>query len=464
MMHHPTRTLAILSILILAAADSRAQIKVYFTRPVDHSLAIATDNRAAYESNISTVVADLIDHARTSVDMAMYNLNVARIVDALADASRRGVVVRVIGHVENIENPASRFSRLGDGIELFANPRVASGEQQPLMHNKFIVIDAEDWDPLVITGSWNATYAQTFDDANNVLVIRDSAVAGAYRKEFEEMWGSRSKSPNADAARFGAAKRDNTDHSFTLVDGTRIEVWFSPSDTVESHIRDAISTAETSLYCSNLTITSGALARRMKRQWSNGADVRSLIENIDDDGSQFEYLRSSIDARATASDSGLLHHKYAVVDAIPPGGGTDAMVVTGSHNWTYSASSINDENTVIIHSAAIANQFLQEFAARYREAGGTRSFGVASVDRDKATTNLPHPNPFDSELFLSTFAECDVDIALVNMLGIVVARGSVSRGERHVRFEGTLDAEGTLMLAYVDCSGTRHAYRVTRIR
>jgi len=61
----------------------------------------------------------------------------------------------------------------------------------------------------------------------------------------------------------------------------------------------------------------------------------------------------------------LLHHKYGIVDSSAPA--SDPLVITGSHNWSYSAETYNDENTLIIHDADIANIYLQEFEARWGE-------------------------------------------------------------------------------------------------
>lgn len=52
------------------------------------------------------------------------------------------------------------------------------------MHNKFAVIDHQ----IVWTGSYNLTYTAPFN-TNNVVVIKDEAVAAAYTHEFEEMGG-----------------------------------------------------------------------------------------------------------------------------------------------------------------------------------------------------------------------------------------------------------------------------------
>jgi len=64
-------------------------------------------------------------------------------------------------------------------------------------------------------------------------------------------------------------------------------------------------------------------------------------------------------------------------------------VLTGSHNWSASANDKNDENTLIIHDATIANLFYQEFMARW-------ALGVplAVNETDQvASLSLVYPNP-----------------------------------------------------------------------
>ena len=55
----------------------------------------------------------------------------------------------------------------------------------------------------------------------------------------------------------------------------------------------------------------------------------------------------------------LLRGRKADVDSE-----SDPTVITGSMNWSANGDDTNDENTLIIHDAAVANQFYQEFAAR----------------------------------------------------------------------------------------------------
>jgi hypothetical protein len=95
---------------------------------------------------------------------------------------------------------------------------------------------------------------------------------------------------------------------------------------------------------------------------------------------------------------GLLHHKYAVIDA--NNSNVDNVVVTGSHNWSGSAETANNENTLIIHSKRIANLYLQEFKQRYIDAGGKDPI-LVSVKRSSTDAPLVYgleanyPNPFN---------------------------------------------------------------------
>lgn len=70
-------------------------------------------------------------------------------------------------------------------------------------------------------------------------------------------------------------------------------------------------------------------------------------------------------------EDNLLHHKYLILDVHSE---SDPMVVTRSMNWSANGHNTNDENTLIIHDAAIANQFYQEFAARLFMAFGVVDF------------------------------------------------------------------------------------------
>jgi len=93
----------------------------------------------------------------------------------------------------------------------------------------------------------------------------------------------------------------------------------------------------------------------------------------------------------------LLHHKYAIIDADKPA--ETNTVVTGSHNWSSSAETSNNENTLVIRSKRIANLYLQESNSDMRILGQrfNRCIGDAtgSFIPDAFTLSQNYPNPFN---------------------------------------------------------------------
>ena len=80
------------------------------------------------------------------------------------------------------------------------------------------------------------------------------------------------------------------------------------------------------------------------------------MDNSSDTGNEFLNLQNAgVDVLLKKISADFLHHKYAIIDADKPS--TTNIVVTGSHNWSNSAETVNGENTIIIQSKRIANLF-----------------------------------------------------------------------------------------------------------
>jgi len=92
-------------------------------------------------------------------------------------------------------------------------------------------------------------------------------------------------------------------------------------------------------------------------------------------------------------DAPTIHHKFAVVDYYHED--SDPLVITGTHNWTASAESKNDENTLIFHDAAIARIYNNE-VIRLRGLNTN-----SSADISKGSCYL-FPNPFNTGIYLNS--------------------------------------------------------------
>lgn len=406
---------------IMATASAvTGDIRYYFLNGVDASFSNGAEPDGVQYPEVLAAMYDLIDNAQFTIDCAVYNTSWFELVERLEQAVERGVRVRYI-HDQDTNNNA-----LQGNIDF---PLLVGSPGNGIMHNKFMVVDAESEDnAYVLTGAMNWTFGNITEDFNNTLIIRDKTLALNYTIEFEEMWGGSGDNPDAGNAKFGSDKSDNTAHFFN-VGGTEFEVYFSPSDGVTAVMEDVIDNTEESLELALLLLTRQSLTTKIKDKFFQGVNVRGIFDNNETD--EFEFLASQNVNVVYHFPSDMLHHKYAISDA--NFSDSDPTVITGSHNWTNSAETINDENTLILRDATAANLFLQEFEARWYEVGP-----VSDIQQIMPGSISLSPNPFRSELSLTLEAEQEerVEIRLISSAGqqLFTKPEQLTRGENQIRF------------------------------
>ncbi len=356
--------------------------EVHFNKTVDNSLGII--NFANGEDSLDFHMAKHIGQANKSIDACLYDLDRQVIADSLISAHNRGINVRFITDVDNrATDPVIDLEIAGITVIDDAFPIGYGGSN--IMHNKFIIIDTQT----TLSGSYNVTDNGTDRNANNEVIINDVLIAENFTKEFTEMWGSETMIPDANNSKFAGSKTDNMNHIF-YIDEDTIKVYMSPSDGCASKIMNAIATADTSIYFCYYVFSSQSIANAMKDRYdNNGVDVRGVFDVTfwNQDYSKSLDLRGDwnstssnnpwsppADVFVDSVDGNLLHHKYMLIDS--DDWTSNPIVITGSYNLSAAAETGNDENILIIHSRYFAELFLQEFAARYYEAGGTESFSV----------------------------------------------------------------------------------------
>ena len=425
-------------------------IDVFFSKSVNTSVARGQD---AQTMDISSKFISRVNAAKYSIDVALYSLSGTvgtNIANALIAAKGRGVKVRMIVENENFDTAPMNTMKSSD-IPFITDTFDPVNAGNGLMHNKFAIFDFRDTssftDDWVWTGSWNATDPGTNNDAQNALEIQDKSLANAYTMEFNEMWGSSTDSPNSSLSRFGSRKTDNTPHRFNI-NGIPVELYFSPSDQTTLHILSALEKAKESINVCMLTFTRSDLAQALVSAKSAGEKVRVILDNNVDSGNQFAFLKSgNVDIHLKGEAlTGLLHHKYALIDADDPR--ADATVITGSHNWSNSAETSNNENTLIIHDTRVANLYLQEFKSRYLEAGGTDAIelGVKRTDGDVPEhfgLGQNFPNPFNPTTHIGfQIANTEfVSLKIYDVLGRKV-RTLVNEVKKPGRYDVQFDAGG----------------------
>jgi len=368
------RLLVVIFVVCSLNAHAGNKIKYYFNYPVDNSVSSGTNAIYLNHSLADTIVA-YINNAKYTIDIAQYDYNqstsYANIATAVNNAFTRGVVVRWI---YDGSNSNTGIALLNSGIHTLASPTTSA---YGIMHNKFVIIDANSTnasDAVVLTGSADWGISQFDYDYNNEVILQDSALAHAYTAEFELMWGSSTAVPNSSLSKFGPYKTDLGRHNFTI-DGVQVELYFSPSDGTDTHIQSTIASATTDLYLGMYTFTDDADAGAIVSRHSAGVYVAAVVDQYSASYSAYTTLQSAIGSNFVEyTGSEIYHNKYLIVD--PSNVCSDPQVLTGSHNWSISANTKNDENTIIIHDATAANIYYQAFHKDFISLGGT--FGTVS--------------------------------------------------------------------------------------
>jgi phosphatidylserine/phosphatidylglycerophosphate/cardiolipin synthase-like enzyme len=126
--------------------------------------------------NCTGTIVQALSGAKHTVLAQAYSFTSAPIAKALLDPHKRGVQVQVIldkSQRSDKYSSADFLANQGVPVLIDANHAIA--------HNKIIVIDGE----LVLTGSFNFTKAAQEKNAENLLIIRDPALAAQYTQNWE---------------------------------------------------------------------------------------------------------------------------------------------------------------------------------------------------------------------------------------------------------------------------------------
>jgi phosphatidylserine/phosphatidylglycerophosphate/cardiolipin synthase-like enzyme len=319
------------------AVSTGGWLQVYFTEP-------ESPHAKDYTDGPDEALAAAIDRARLSVDVAAYSLNLWSVRNALLRAHRRGVTVRMVMESDNMDD-----AEVQDLVD--AAIPILGDRREGLMHDKFVVIDRSE----VWTGSMNFTVSGAYKDNNNLICIHSTQVAQDYTRRFEDMFVRDRFGPDAEA---------DTPFPQLTIGGTPIEVYFSPADGVAQHILDLIQAAQTSIFFLAFTFTSDPIGEAIRERALAGVDVAGVMDDGQINsapGSEYDpFLQVGLDVRRSGNLHGLMHHKVILID--------EKIVITGSYNFTASAETANDENTVIIFSPEVAAKYLEEFHRVYDQA------------------------------------------------------------------------------------------------
>ena len=124
-------------------------------------------------------IGRLLANARTAADICVFTITDDRLADAILDAHRRGVAVRIItddAKAEDLGSDVSRFERAGIPTRVDRSPFH--------MHHKFAILDGER----LLTGSYNWTRGAARDNEENLIVTTDPRFLAPFASTFDRLW------------------------------------------------------------------------------------------------------------------------------------------------------------------------------------------------------------------------------------------------------------------------------------
>jgi phosphatidylserine/phosphatidylglycerophosphate/cardiolipin synthase-like enzyme len=302
-------------------------------------------------NGIDRFVTPVLKDAKKTIDVTSFDLNLPSVVNALVDAKKRGVTVRVVvdetNGTQTLKASDSPSGQDEDTLKAFSDagiPVVDGGRSNGLMHNKMIIVDGAT----LFMGSWNMSYNDTYRNNNNLLKITDKTLIANYQAKFNELFVDK---------RFGTKAKVGALTQQLTIDGVPVANYFSPVDKVVDKLVAEMNEAQHSIKFMMFTFTQKDITNAMIARSKAGVQVEGVIENRGaSQGSAPAFYCAHVPAKLDGNKY-TMHHKVVIID--------DKTVITGSFNFTQTANDANDDNVLIIDSPAVATLYNQEFDKVY---------------------------------------------------------------------------------------------------
>jgi len=148
--------------------------------------------------NCTSLIVDTINSAKNTIYVQAYSFTSSPIMRALLTAKNRGVDVNIL--LDKSQVNANQYS----AATFFVNHQIPVWiDYKPeIAHNKVMIID----NATVITGSFNFTKAAQFQNAENLLIIKNDEIAKKYLTNWQERYQESSTIAALPVAKFVRAR------------------------------------------------------------------------------------------------------------------------------------------------------------------------------------------------------------------------------------------------------------------
>ena len=302
---------------------------------------------------------DWINRANTSIYAALAFFSNMSVAEALVNASKRGVIVKVVVDDDSQVYSAVQYL-INNGIEVRDDSSYESSiNEEHTMHLKFLVID----NSTVIFGSANPTDTGLgYNNETLIILYNVPDIAYYFLQEFDELW----------SGTFGGGTDVSGCYTVTLSDNNGVRsadvcVYFGPEHELNDTLYYWVGRANSSIYFSLYLMTTSSSIRNILNEIisrnQSGVDVRGMFDDeLNEDyrySAYFWLYRNNTKAIAFDRNPYKLHNKLFVID--------NNTVLIGSYNPTGTATTSNDEVLVVIRDPVIAEALAQANLKTWRQ-------------------------------------------------------------------------------------------------
>jgi len=139
-------------------------------------------------------------------------------------------------------------------------------------------------------------------------------------------------------------------------EGASIQVCFTPGEDCAGLIADTITAAQKSIYVQAYSFTSKPIAQALVKAHQRGVSIVAVLDKsnkLDKGYSAASFLSGSGIQTFIDADHKIAHNKVMIID--------DAVVNTGSFNFTKAAQQSNAENVLVVTSRGLAKKYKTNF-------------------------------------------------------------------------------------------------------
>ncbi len=363
MQHHfgsPMKSLLAL-FLLLSGSFAHSRVEVLF-HPLEPTL---------------EKVASWIQESESTIDIAMYNMDVRDTSPVMQALSSRPVQARLRsgqlkirmlfeGSGQEVDSDRKRQVLEDLGVDV----RVLGLEVK--IHHKFAVIDSFLKNNRVITGSANWTVASFKNYHENILfVTEEPEVTARYQAEFLRLWKSAKEFGKVGASSPNDLLVPNT------IDQPDVRIHFNagknlknevPEDEITTHLVKLIDSAQSTIQIASARVRRRPLLQALVRAADRGVQINIVLSQDDwrDLKKRSRYLmgRPNMEVRIKFYDlhpdnfiGFQMHNKYALVDG--------KTLWTGSFNWSDSSENKYIENVIEL-SGALAQEVMPAYQLNFK--------------------------------------------------------------------------------------------------